>query len=39
VFTQARRNFISIQKIDAKPWNKTAGDNTLVFGSITFEVQ
>ncbi len=39
VFTQPGRNFIQIQKIDAKPWKKTAGDDTLVFGSITFEIR
>jgi hypothetical protein len=39
VSAQANRNFILVQKIDAKPWKKTEGDNTLVFGSITFEIR
>jgi hypothetical protein len=39
VFTQANRNLLIIQRMDAKPWKKTAGHNTLVFGSITFEVR
>lgn len=39
VFTQSNRNYILIQKIDAKSWTKTEGGNTLVFGSITIEVR
>jgi hypothetical protein len=39
VSAQANSNYILVQKIDAKPWKKTDRDNTLVFGSITFEIR
>jgi hypothetical protein len=39
VSAQANRNFLLLQKIDAKPWKKTEADNTVVFGSITLEIR
>ncbi len=39
VAVQPGGEVIAVQKIDAKPWTTTAKDDTLVFGSITFEIR
>jgi hypothetical protein len=36
---ELQAHVIAIQKLDGKPWTATAKDDTLVFGSITFEIR